>query len=96
MTDADDSIRLDKWLVHIRLFKTRALAVGKIEGGGVRVNGQPSRKPGRSLRPGDEVTISMQGRIRALKVIAPGIRRGPASEAQMLYEDLSPPDRPED
>ncbi|AUH63241.1 RNA-binding S4 domain-containing protein [Paracoccus zhejiangensis] len=91
MSEAPDSIRLDKWLVHVRLFKTRGLAAERIEGGGVRVNGQPSRKPGRSIRPGDEVTVSMQGRVRALRMIAPGVRRGPASEAQTLYEDLTEP-----
>lgn len=86
--DSADAIRLDKWLVHVRLFKTRGLAVERIEGGGVRVNGQPGRKPGRTVRPGDVVTVSVQGRVRVLRVIAPGLRRGPASEAQMLYEDL--------
>lgn len=84
----DEAIRLDKWLVHARLFKTRGLAVERIEGGGVRVNGQPGRKPGRAVRPGDVLTISAHGRVRALRVLAPGLRRGPAAEAQLLYEDL--------
>ncbi|MFV0303158.1 MAG: RNA-binding S4 domain-containing protein [Paracoccus sp. (in: a-proteobacteria)] len=91
-TPADDSIRLDKWLVHTRLFKTRTLAAERIAGGGVRVNGQPGRKPGRTIRPGDEVTVSMRGHIRVLRMIAPGVRRGPAAEAQTLYEDLTTPD----
>jgi ribosome-associated heat shock protein Hsp15 len=91
----EGSIRLDKWLVHARVFKTRGLAAARIEGGGVRVNGQPGRKPGRSIRPGDEVTVSIGGRIRALRMIAAGVRRGPPSEAQTLYEDLSDPEPPE-
>lgn len=94
MTDetpvGDGAIRLDKWLVHARLFKTRGLAVERIEGGGIRVNGQPGRKPGRAVRSGDVLTISAHGRVRELRILAPGLRRGPATEAQSLYEDLTP------
>lgn len=85
----EGAIRLDKWLYHARLFKTRALAVQRIEGGGIRVNGQPGRKPGWAVRAGDVVTISAHGRLRELRVLAPGTRRGPAPEAQLLYEDLA-------
>lgn len=80
-----DGQRLDKWLFFARLFKSRVLAAERIEAGGVRVNGQPCRKPGRSVRPGDELVISANGRVRALQVLAPGVRRGPAPEAQSLY-----------
>ncbi|MDO5646402.1 RNA-binding S4 domain-containing protein [Paracoccus sp. (in: a-proteobacteria)] len=89
MTDAPDALRLDKWLVFARVFKTRALAMARIEGGGVRVNGQPCRKPGKSLRIGDEITVSAHGNVRALRVLGLGARRGPASEAQQLYQDLT-------
>lgn len=82
-------IRLDKWLVHARLFKTRTLAAERISAGGVRVNGQPCRKPGRAVGPGDEVVISHKGHVRALRVLSPGTRRGPASEAALLYQDLT-------
>ncbi|MDO5529781.1 MAG: RNA-binding S4 domain-containing protein [Paracoccus sp. (in: a-proteobacteria)] len=85
---AEDQIRLDKWLFFTRAFKTRALAVQRIEAGGIRVNGQPCRKPGRALRPGDEVVISAHGALRVLRVIAPGTRRGPADEARLLYEEI--------
>lgn len=87
-TPDDGAIRLDKWLVHARLFKTRGLAAERIEGGGVRVNGQPGRKPGRAVRPGDVLTIAAHGRVRMLRILAPGDRRGPATEAQLLYQDL--------
>ena len=93
--DADDDaaqavegLRLDKWLFYARVFKTRGLAADRIEGGGVRVNGQPCRKPGRSVRPGDQVTVSAHGHVRALRVAALGTRRGPPTEAQRLFIDL--------
>ncbi len=91
MADAGgDSIRLDRWLHHARLFRTRTLAADAISGGGIRVNGQPCRKPARTLRPGDLVTVSAHGRVRAMRVLALGDRRGPATEAATLYEELGP------
>ncbi|MDO5621605.1 MAG: RNA-binding S4 domain-containing protein [Paracoccus sp. (in: a-proteobacteria)] len=86
---SDDSLRLDKWLFHARIFKSRSLAAERIEAGGVRLNGQPCRKPGRAVKPGDIITISARGRVRELRLLAPGTRRGPAAEAATLYDDMS-------
>lgn len=79
------SLRLDKWLFHARLFKTRGLAASRVEAGGIRLNGQPCRKPGRVVRPGDRLVVSAHGRVRIFEIVALGTRRGPASEAQALY-----------
>lgn len=91
---ADGRLRLDRWLWHVRACKTRALAVAQVSGGGVRVNGQPCRKPGRSVGPGDIVTFAMGRQTRIYEVVAPGTRRGPAAEAATLYRDLTPPAGP--
>ncbi|MDP5307986.1 RNA-binding S4 domain-containing protein [Paracoccus spongiarum] len=88
MSGAGDGLRLDKWLFHARLFRSRGLAAARIEAGGVRLNGQPCRKPGRAIRPGDLLVLSAQGSIRRLRVAALGARRGPFSEARTLYHDL--------
>ncbi|WCR09243.1 RNA-binding S4 domain-containing protein [Paracoccus stylophorae] len=88
MTEAGGALRLDKWLFHARLFRSRGLAAERIEGGGVRLNGQPCRKPGRSVKPGDRLVVSAHGRVRSLTVLALGTRRGPASEAQTLYAEI--------
>ncbi|MCQ0971649.1 RNA-binding S4 domain-containing protein [Paracoccus sp. TK19116] len=85
----EDTLRLDKWLFFARFFKSRGLAAERIEGGGIRVNGQPCRKPGRSVRAGDHLTISARGQVRALEILSLGTRRGPAPEAQALYRDLT-------
>nr|WP_111298881.1 RNA-binding S4 domain-containing protein [Paracoccus saliphilus] len=85
MTGAADGLRLDKWLFYARIFKTRGLAADRIEGGGIRVNGQPCRKPGRAVRPGDLLTVSAHGRVRSLTVTGLADRRGPAPDAQQLY-----------
>ncbi|RNF33470.1 RNA-binding S4 domain-containing protein [Paracoccus methylarcula] len=87
MTADTGSLRLDKWLFHARLFKSRGLAAARIEAGGVRLNGQPCRKPGRVVRPGDRLVVSAHGRVRIFDIIALGERRGPASEAQTLYAE---------
>ena len=87
MTEAAGGLRLDKWLFFARVFKTRGLAADRIEGGGVRVNGQPCRKPGRAIRLGDRLTISAHGRVRVLTVAGLAERRGPAVEAQQLYTE---------
>ncbi len=90
MSDAAQKIRIDKWLWHARFFKTRTLAA-KVVGGGLRVNGQVVAKPSFAVGPGDVLTFAQPGAVRVIRVLAPGTRRGPAAEAQTLYEDLDPP-----
>lgn len=86
--------RLDKWLWFVRVVKTRSLAAKLVADGGVRLNRQRIEKPSTTVRPGDVLTIAVHDRVRILKVVAPGIRRGPPPEAQLLYEDLTPPREP--
>jgi ribosome-associated heat shock protein Hsp15 len=89
-----DSVRLDKWLWAARVFKTRSVAAEACDGGKVDVNDQAA-KPARALRPGDMIRVSLpQGRRRILKVVALGERRGSATVARTLFEDLTPPEPP--
>ena len=90
-----DSIRLYRWLCHARVFKTRTMAADRIAAGGVRINGAPCRKPGHEVKVGDVVTAAAPGGVRSLRVLSPGERRGPASEARELYEDLDAPPVPD-
>lgn len=83
-----EKTRLDLWLHHARLFRTRTIASEAIAAGGIRLNGQPCRKPAHSVRPGDQITVSAHGRVRVLRVAALAERRGPASEAQQLYLEI--------
>ena len=84
-----DRIRLDKWLWQARFFKTRTLAADLVRGGRVRVNGARVSKPAQQVGPGDVLTFPQGRQVRVVRVTAPGERRGPASEAQTLYEDLT-------
>nr|WP_246175165.1 RNA-binding S4 domain-containing protein [Paracoccus limosus] len=79
---------MDRWLHHARLFRTRTLAAGAVDAGGIRMNGNPCRKPAQMLRGGDVVTVSAHGQVRVLRVLGLGERRGPASEAVALYEEV--------
>jgi ribosome-associated heat shock protein Hsp15 len=90
-----EDIRLDKWLWHARLFKTRSLAAAAVEGGHVRVNGTRVSRPGRAVRPGDTLTLIQGGRVRVLRILAPGTRRGPAPEAATLYRAIDAPSQPQ-
>lgn len=83
-------LRLDKWLWQARFFKSRPDAVACIEAGHCRINGQRCLKPGHGVAPGDVLTFAAGGRIRVVRLLALGARRGPASEAQELYADLDP------
>lgn len=87
---ADARIRLDKWLWQARFFKTRTLAAKVAAGGHVRVNGTKTDKPAARVGPGDTLTFPQGREIRVVRIAALGTRRGPATEARTLYEDLTP------
>ena len=80
-----ESLRIDKWLWHARFCKTRAIAQEKATAGHIRLNGNRVEKASAAVRVGDVMTLPAGGKVIALKVLGLGERRGPASEAQMLY-----------
>jgi len=82
--------RLDKWLWCARLTKTRSGAARLISDGKVRINGERALKSSRHVHAGDVVTTAHSGRLAVMRVIDVTGRRGPASLAQTLYEDLTP------
>ena len=85
-------LRLDKWLWWARFFKTRSLAAKMCNAGRVRSGGSAVSKAHHQVRVGDVLTFAQGRYIRVVRVLALGTRRGPASEARALYEDLKPPE----
>ncbi len=83
--------RLDKWLWFARVVKTRSLAAKLVTDGHVRVNSARVETAAKAVKPGDVVTVALERTVRVMKVLSAGDRRGPAPEAQGLYEDLSAP-----
>ena len=88
---AGASIRADKWLWYARFFKTRTLASKVCASGKLRLSGSLVAKAHQKVKVGDVLTFPQGRHIRVVKVVALGSRRGPAPEAQGLYEDLKPP-----
>ena len=84
----NDGLRLDKWLWQARFFKTRTLAAEIAAKRKVRINRELVTKPHFRVRPGDVLTFPQGRDIRVVKILALGERRGPAQEAQRLYEDI--------
>jgi ribosome-associated heat shock protein Hsp15 len=85
-----DRQRIDKWLWHARVVRTRTTAAALVTGGCVRVNGERVDAASRLVKTGDVLTVAL-GRVRILKVRDFAERRGSASDAGLLFEDLSPP-----
>lgn len=86
----ETTLRLDKWLWYARFFKTRTQATKLIQSGKLRLNGDIITKPHRAASVGSILTFPKAKNIRVIKIVKLGQRRGPASEATSLYEDLSP------
>jgi ribosome-associated heat shock protein Hsp15 len=83
-----DRLRLDKWLWAARFYKTRSLAADDIDKGRLQVNGQVA-KPSRELKAGDRVDIRQGAVTRTVMVLALSTVRGPAPQAQQLYEETA-------
>jgi ribosome-associated heat shock protein Hsp15 len=83
---AVERFRIDKWLCAARFYKTRSLAADAVEGGKVHINGARV-KPGKAVAQGDIITINMGQKQFVVEVLALSARRGPASEAQKLYQE---------
>ena len=93
--DDQPAQRIDKWLWYARFFKTRSLAAKFIANGKIRIRtGEETvraTKASAIVRIDDVLTFPKGDHVRVIRVLDPGKRRGPAPEAQLLYEDLSPP-----
>lgn len=83
-----DRQRIDKWLWHARLVRTRVDAAKLVEKGHVRVNGVREKSPGHAVKIGDVLTIALGSRVRVLKIAEFVDKRGGADAAVGLYADL--------
>ena len=86
-----DRQRIDKWLWHARIVRTRSAAAELATSGHVRLNSRRVSAASQAVRAGDVVTIALDRTVRVLKVSGFAERRGGALEARALYEDLTPP-----
>jgi ribosome-associated heat shock protein Hsp15 len=84
-----DRQRIDRWLWHARLVRTRGAAAELAGSGYVRVNGARIAAASRQVRTGDVITVALDRTVRVLKVRGFAERRGPAGTVQSLYEELT-------
>jgi ribosome-associated heat shock protein Hsp15 len=85
---APQSVRIDKWLWAVRLYKSRSLATEACNAGHVKISGL-SVKPSREVRVGDAIT-ALTGRIhRTVKVLALLEQRVGAKLVSQFLEDLT-------
>jgi ribosome-associated heat shock protein Hsp15 len=84
--------RVDLWLFRARFAKTRAAAARLVTEGGVRIVREGAsrqiEKPSSEIAVGDALVLPLRGRLRTVEVAGLGGRRGPASEARLLYREL--------
>lgn len=76
------------------MVKTRSSAAALVEAGRVRIGGIREKTPSHAVKIGDVLTISLDNRIRVMKVTGFAERRGDAPAARLLYADLEEPERP--
>jgi ribosome-associated heat shock protein Hsp15 len=91
------SQRLDAWLWCARVLRQRARCAELVAEGAIRVNRRATDKPHAAIRPGDVLTVRMDGgpvggRVMVLEVLALAARRGPAAEARLLYREIAAPE----
>ena len=70
------------------MVKARTSAAALIEAGRVRINGVRETSPGHAVKLGDVLTVGLDYSVRVLKVAGFSERRGDATAARVLYEDL--------
>lgn len=88
---AGSSRRLDQWLWFARIAKSRSFASRLCAAGTVKVNGVAIGKARHAVRIGDTIGVPQGAFQRTVRVLALGVRRGPAAEARQLYEEAAPP-----
>jgi ribosome-associated heat shock protein Hsp15 len=85
-----DRQRIDKWLWHARVVRTRSLAAALVQSGHVRLNGQRIDAASQLVRVGDALAVALDRTVRVMKVRGFAERRGSAEVAAVLYENLEP------
>jgi len=81
--------RLDVWIFHARVVRTRSNAADLVRAGHVRINGTRVSAPGQVVRLDDVLTISLNSGVRILRVVGFIERRGDADAAHTTYLDIT-------
>ena len=80
--------RIDVWLWHARIARTRGACQDIVATGLVRINRVPTDKPHARVRAGDVLTVPQGDAVLVLRVVGFAQRRGTAADTRLLYEAL--------
>jgi ribosome-associated heat shock protein Hsp15 len=84
-----DRQRIDKWLWHARMVRTRTDAAKLTEAGFVRLNGTRVAAPSHAVHIGDVLTLALDRTVRVVRIEGFCERRGQAAVARALYRDMT-------
>ena len=88
-SQAPDRQRIDKWLWHARMVRSRSAAAALTTAGFVRLNGKRMTAAGHPVRIGDVVTLALDRTVKVVRVEGLCERRGGAPVARTLYRDVT-------
>ncbi len=89
VSQGPDRQRIDKWLWHARMVRTRSAATALTTAGFVRLNGKRMTAAGHPVRIGDVVTLALDRAVKVVRVEGLCEKRGGAPAARMLYRELT-------
>ena len=89
MSDPAERQRLDRWVWHARVVRTREAAADLVRAGHVRLDGARVTSPARAVRPGQVLTIALDRQVRILRVVGFSERRGDATSASALFDEIT-------
>ena len=89
MSDPAERQRLDRWIWHARVVRTREAAADLVRAGHVRLDGARVTGPGHMVRPGQVLTIALDRQVRILRVVGFSDRRGDATSASALFDEIT-------
>jgi ribosome-associated heat shock protein Hsp15 len=89
VADPAERQRLDRWIWHARVVRAREDAADLVRSGHVRLDGARVTSPGHMVRAGQVLTIALDRQVRVLRVVAFAERRGDATSALALFEEIT-------
>jgi ribosome-associated heat shock protein Hsp15 len=86
-----DSVRIDKWLWAVRVFKTRSQATEACKKGHITIGGLPV-KPSRVVHQGEVVKVRKAPLTLHFKILALAEKRMSAKLTAGFIENITPPE----
>ncbi len=84
-----ESVRVDKWLWAVRIFKTRSLSTEACKKGHVSMGGS-TLKPSKMVQVGDTIQVRKSPITKSLKILALAEKRMSAKLILDFVEDVTP------